>query len=249
MFRDITMQRTPAFILGLRDGLPIAAGYLPIAFTFGVVAIQAGLSPWQTAAVSALMFAGASQFVFAALVAGGASVWTLVAAVLLMNVRHVFYGPSLLSRLDMGRRRVPLPVLAFGLTDEVFATAVARADAWPAGERDLRLLGLEIGAYLAWVGGTVLGSVTGEQLLQRSAFMKASLDFVLPALFCALLLECARHGRRQVVFVALAASLVLALWTESYLALVGGMLLGAAVGAVPWPRRHGGAGRERRRSQ
>ena len=229
------MERTTGFLQGLRDSLPIAAGYLPIAFTFGVVAIQSGLSSWQGLAVSALMFAGASQFVFVALVAGGASAWTLVAAVLLMNVRHVFYGPSLLSRLDLARCRVPRPLLAFGLTDEVFATASARADTWPGRDRDVRLLGLEAGAYLAWLGGTVLGAATGDQVLQRSAFLKDSLDFVLPALFCALVMESARHGRRQVVFVALAVTLVLSLWLESYLALIGGMLAGAASGAMPAP--------------
>ncbi len=229
------------FQQGLRDSLPIGAGYLPIGFTFGVVAIQAGLSIWQAFLVSALMFAGASQFVFVALVSTGAAGWTLVSAVLLMNMRHLFYGPSLLSTLALARPRVPRCLLAFGLTDEVFATAAARSGGWDQEGRDIRLLGLEAGAYSAWVGGTVLGTVTGEQLLSRSDFMKNSMEFVLPALFCALLLECGRH-RRQVVFVTLMVTLVLVLWLESYLALVGGMLTGAFAALLPPPS----AGRARK---
>ena len=32
---------------GIRDGIPIALGYVSVSFTFGLMAVQAGLSWWQ----------------------------------------------------------------------------------------------------------------------------------------------------------------------------------------------------------
>lgn len=52
-----------------------------------------------------MVFAGASQFVAVALVAGGAGPLVTFLSLLAMNVRHVFYGPSLTGRL--GGRPVP----------------------------------------------------------------------------------------------------------------------------------------------
>ena len=40
-----TVLQTYSFREGLRDGLPIALGYLTVAFGFGLTAVQAGLFP------------------------------------------------------------------------------------------------------------------------------------------------------------------------------------------------------------
>lgn len=229
------MSSVSSFGRGIRDSLPIVAGYLPVAFTFGVGAIQAGLSAGQALMISALVFAGASQFVFVALVGTGSSAWTLISAALLMNVRHAFYGPSLLSYLDRKQQRIPLALLAFGLTDEVFATAIAGTAKQKEGDMDVWLLGLETGAWSSWLSGTVLGACTGMQLLEQSAFIRDTLEFVLPALFCSLLLQCTRHGGRSAVLFALAGTALLGIWLENHLALLGGMLSGAVFGGLPLP--------------
>ena len=54
---------TRQVLRGLGDSLAIAAGYVPVAFSFGLAAVQVGLgAPWAVA-ISAIVFAGASQFV------------------------------------------------------------------------------------------------------------------------------------------------------------------------------------------
>ena len=58
-----------SFRSGLVTALPIALGYFPIAFSFGVGATKAGLSPYEAVAASALMFSGAAQFMAIALIA------------------------------------------------------------------------------------------------------------------------------------------------------------------------------------
>ena len=32
---------------GVQDGIPIALGYLSVSFAFGIMAVSAGLTPWQ----------------------------------------------------------------------------------------------------------------------------------------------------------------------------------------------------------
>ena len=46
---------------GLRDGLPIALGYVSVAFAFGIQATAAGLSPLQAVLISLLNVTSAGQ--------------------------------------------------------------------------------------------------------------------------------------------------------------------------------------------
>src|SRR5690606_17001935 len=89
-----------AFLKGLAASISIAAGYIPIAFSFGLASLEAGLSPLATILISVLVFAGASQFVMISLLASGAGVLVAVPTILLMNARHLFYGPALATKLQ-----------------------------------------------------------------------------------------------------------------------------------------------------
>jgi len=65
---------TAIFFRGIFDSSPIEFGYIPIAFTFGLTALQANLPPLTAIAISAFIFAGASQFVLITLFSAGASI-------------------------------------------------------------------------------------------------------------------------------------------------------------------------------
>ncbi|ABE57752.1 MULTISPECIES: AzlC family ABC transporter permease [Chromohalobacter] len=213
---------------GLRDSVSLAVGYAPIAFSFGVISVQAGLSPWQAVAISLLVFAGASQFVMVAMMAAGSGGLTVLSAVVMMNLRHLFYGPALATRLTSMPRRLA-PWLAFGLTDEVFATAMAKGASRPLSPA--WCLGLAAGAYLAWVGGTALGAGVGAGWASDGGYVAQALDFVLPALFLALLAQAWRRARWPVVAVAAGATLLGMVWWPGHVAMLVGMLAGAAVGS------------------
>jgi 4-azaleucine resistance transporter AzlC len=220
-----------AFFRGLADSLSIAVGYVPVAISFGLSAIYADLTPLMAVAVSLLVYAGASQFILISLVGGPGSAISIVSIVLLMNLRHLFYGPALMSRFDADQRRLPAALLAAGLTDEVFATSISKMAAQPAHERELWYAGLQLGAYAAWVGGTAAGAYFGHDWIKQSALLGQTLGFVLPALFFALLLEI-RHLVAMRVLIAAAACAFAALWIlPPYAAIVAGMLAGAAVAA------------------
>lgn len=40
-------MKKESFKQGITDGIPIALGYLAVSFTFGMMAVQGGLSIWQ----------------------------------------------------------------------------------------------------------------------------------------------------------------------------------------------------------
>src|SRR5690606_37806921 len=142
--------------------LSIALGYVPVAISFGLAAVYAGIAPALAVLISLVVYSGAAQFILVSLVAAGAGPISVVGIVLLMNLRHLFYGPALAAKLGRRPGRLPLALLAAGLTDEVFATAVGRLEQQPEDEREYWYAGLQLGAYAAWVGGTALGAFFGQ---------------------------------------------------------------------------------------
>lgn len=216
------------FLRGLISSLSVAAGYLPIAFSFGLAALQAGLSPFITILTSVVVYAGASQFVLITLMTSGAGWLTAVPTVLLMNARHLFYGPALLNRLPRHDKSLPPPLLAYGLTDEVFATALGKLKDIPQPSREAWYVGLQAGAYASWVGGTILGVTLSSSFQNPPVFVEAALSFILPGLFFALLLESGVLRAARTIVVTAVATIVLILFLPSYHALALGMLIGAA---------------------
>ena len=50
------------FKKGLRDGIPIALGYLSVSFTFGLQAVSGGLTWWEALMISITNVTSAGQF-------------------------------------------------------------------------------------------------------------------------------------------------------------------------------------------
>jgi len=191
-----------SFLQGLYAGLPIVAGYLPVAVAFGMAATAAGLQSLQAVLISVLVFAGASQFVLVSFFGSGASLVTVAAITLGLNLRHLLYGASLspqLCRLS-GRSRL---LAAFGLTDEVFAIAQSGLQQIHEERRLWWLLGLEVDAYFSWVAGTWAGSEGGSWLVHHIGSLQSALAFALPALFLALLLPACKGPTARTVLASL----------------------------------------------
>lgn len=217
------------FWRGLLDSASLVVGYFSIAVSFGILAVRLDFSVAETMLVSAFVYAGASQFALVTLLAAGASPLSVVGAVAAMNLRHLFYGPALLSRLPSGGERLPRPVLAFGMTDEVFALASASM-APHHGER--WLLGVQAGAYGAWLAGSAVGACAGQWDAARWPALDAALSFVLPALFLALLAPMARRRHLAPLAVSGIAALGLSWCLPDHAAMLAATAGGAAVAAL-----------------
>lgn len=176
--------RTASWMVGAREAVPLLGGYIPVAISFGLIAAQAGFNVWEAGAVSVLVYAGASQFLFVAMVASGAPLWLVVVMSLLINARHVVYGPNIAQWLPRSRW---WPWLMHGLTDQIFALSHTRLPLLPENERLGWFTGAMLVAWFSWIGGTVLGVVAGAELTQRWPLLGEVMPFALPALFLVLL--------------------------------------------------------------
>ncbi|MGR2739720.1 AzlC family ABC transporter permease [Billgrantia sp. Q4P2] len=183
MSLQVASSSARPWLTGMSEAIPLLGGYVPVAISFGLIATQAGFSAWEAIAISALIYAGASQFLFVGMVAAGAPLWLVVAMTLLINLRHVVYAPNLAPWLTSSRL---WPWLMHGLTDQVFALAHARLPRLPAAQRLGWFGGAALLAWASWIGGTALGAFAGGELVARWALMGEILPFALPALFLVL---------------------------------------------------------------
>jgi 4-azaleucine resistance transporter AzlC len=219
-----------SFGSGLVTALPIALGYFPIAFSFGVAATRAGLSPIEAFGLSLIIYAGAAQFLALALIASGAPVLVAAFTLVAMNVRHVLYGPALIKRVGPGARTRHAWAWAFGLTDEVFGAALGALARGKVGFSEPFMFGLGIGAYGAWLSGTALGAFAGGAALEGWPVLDAALGFMLPALFLALLLSILSKVQLPGIAVAVVATVGLTLAWSGTAGILGGMIAGALAG-------------------
>lgn len=170
---------------GVKDAIPLLGGYIPVAISFGLISIQSGFSVLETILISTFIYAGASQFLFVAMAASGAPLWLVVIMTLLINARHVVYGPNLSPYLNHDKKWLPL---MHGLTDQIFALAHVRLPQLPESARIGWYTGAAVLAWLSWIAGTALGAVAGGELTQRWPLINDILPFALPALFLVLII-------------------------------------------------------------
>jgi hypothetical protein len=112
---------------------PVAMGYIPLGMVFGFLFVQAGGAAWLAVLSSIVVYAGAAQYMMVPMLAAGLPVGAIALATAVVNLRHVFYGLSLLDRLP--ERRGLRWILAFCLTDETYSvlTALPQHPGPPAG--------------------------------------------------------------------------------------------------------------------
>ena len=189
------------FKKGLRAGLPVAIGYLPIALTFGLLARNSGLSLLNTFLMSVMVFAGASQFVAVNLVALGTGIGEIVLTTFILNFRHFLMSASLSQKLKDTIPQKWLFLLSFGITDETFSVASMQNE-----EIDgFFLFGLNLISYSAWVTGSIFGHYLGASLPE---IIQASMGIALYAMFIGLLVPNLKESKTAVftVFITVIVS-------------------------------------------
>jgi len=173
---------------------PVAMGYIPLGIVFGFLFVQAGGDGWLAVAASLMVYAGAAQYMMVPMLAAGLSVGTIALATLVVNLRHVFYGLSLLNRYPA--RGLARWYMVFALTDETYSVLTTLPADTPV-RTMTALVALNQGW---WVLGTVIGALMGAQ----ARIPLQELDFVLVSLFAVLATEQWRHRASAVpVWVAL----------------------------------------------
>lgn len=186
------MSDVPSFLDGVRAALPIAAAYVPVALAMGAASSQLGFAPVESAFWSLVMFSGANQALLLSSLVAGTPLLLVALLCAIASLRHILYGIVLADRIPEGSAVRFL--FGYGLTDEVFATAIGTE---PGSSRKLSpgwLVGLALTALAVWVIGTGIGNAVGDALTSASPKVQGALDFALPALFLALVWSTASRG-------------------------------------------------------
>lgn len=199
-------QRRAALRDGLRDGVPIGLGYLAVAFSLGIAAKHAGLTPVQGFVVSLLCSASAGEYVGFTLIAASATYWELALATLVANARYLLMSCALSQRVEPGTAPLHRLGVAFGITDEIFGASIAR----PGYLAPMHSYGAMAVAIPLWALGTMLGIVAGNLLPVR---LVSAFSVALYGMFLATIIPPARESRvlAGLILVSFAASYAAAL--------------------------------------
>lgn len=209
---------------------PVATGYIPLGIVFGFLFVQAGGSWWLALAAGALVYAGAAQYMMIPMLVAGLPVATIALATLVLNLRHVFYGLSLLERYPASG---PLRwYMVFALTDETYSLFTMLPTTTPV--RTMAILAALNHGW--WVLGCTLGALLGAQ----ARFPLQGLDFVLVSLFAVLATEQWRQRSSAVPLWAALLGYALAYWLAPAHALVLSIALSVAL-ALCWRPSAGAA--------
>ena len=186
---------------GIKDGIPICLGYLAVSFTFGIVAVQGGISALQATIMSTTNYTSAGQFAAIGLIVAGAPYIELALAQLVINLRYCLMSAALSQKIQPS---VPLHhrlLMAFGVTDEIFGVSVLREGVL----NPYYVYGLMSAAMPGWTTGTLLGGIMRGLLPPR---LQSALGIAIYGMFIAVIIPPVRKNKilLALVLVSMTAS-------------------------------------------
>ncbi|MCI9336795.1 MAG: AzlC family ABC transporter permease [Lachnospiraceae bacterium] len=192
-----------AFTTGLRDGLPIAAGYLAVAFSLGIVAKKAGLTPFQGFLSSILNHASAGEYAEFTVIMAGAPYLEMAFIILITNMRYLLMSCALSQKFDPAAPYSHRLLVGFGITDEIFGISIGK----PGALNPFYTYGAMAIALPSWALGTAMGVVAGN-VLPKS--LVSALSVALYGMFIAIIIPAAKASRivGGVVIVSFLASFI-----------------------------------------
>ncbi|MCX7571720.1 AzlC family ABC transporter permease [Tumebacillus sp. DT12] len=144
---------------GVLDAAPIAMSVLLFGAIYGMLSLQAGLTAWESLAMSLIVYAGAAQFAALSMLSGDAGFWAIVLATFFINSRHFLIGLSMSPYYKSFSGRFTSG-MAFFLIDESYAIMLNRFREHAPNKGYIAAVGLML--YGCWNVGTVLGTAAGK---------------------------------------------------------------------------------------
>lgn len=221
------MDNKNLFVLGLKHGIPIVFGYIPVGIAYGVSALNAGFSPFETVLMSIMVYSGAGQVLGVGLTAQNASLFAIALATFLINFRYFIMSACVFNRLP-SLSNIKKAWTAFYITDETFALFTT-ADSKTA--KIQYIAGIIILTYSSWVLGAAIGVVASSILPD---FVTAALGIALYALFIAIVMPACKKSMAIAVLVVCTAlfNSFISLFIDMSWSVVISTLLCALLGAI-----------------
>jgi 4-azaleucine resistance transporter AzlC len=177
-----------------RHTVPVLFGYVPIGVAFGFLLTKSGYFYLYAVLMSVIIYSGATQFLAIGFFLHNATTVEIAVTTLLLNLRHSFFGLSLIRRFS----GIPYvkPYLIFALTDETYALLTSVEEPDPATKSRYYFF-VSLFNHLYWIFGTLAGALLGHTI----AVDLKGLDFALTALFVVLTVEQYRKVRSLKPFI------------------------------------------------
>lgn len=189
-----------SFKKGVIHGIPIALGYLSVSFALGITAIRSGLSVLSAVIISMTNLTSAGQAAGIAIIAASGGYIEMLLTQFIINLRYALMGIALSQKLDEKFSTPHRLASAFGITDEVFAVAVAQEEKIIPSY----MYGMISISWLGWTLGTLLGAAAGNIL---PSIVTNALGIVLYGMFIAIIVPPSRKSFSVLMVVLIAAAL------------------------------------------
>lgn len=211
---DKMKHKTGSLLLGLRDSIPIGMGYMAVAFSLGIIARNAGISPATGFVSSLLTRASAGEYAVYTFMGAGAAYLEVIAVCFIANLRYLLMGAALSQKFSPTMPQWKRIIAACCITDEIFGISVAYKGHLPLSYP----LGATVLAGTMWGLGTALGIAAGNIL---PAPLVSALSVALYGMFIAIIIPPCKKDVG--VFVAVMASFTIsyALSKISFVAKIG----------------------------
>ncbi|MCM1499009.1 MAG: AzlC family ABC transporter permease [Clostridium sp.] len=170
---------------GLHDGIAVALGYFAVSFTFGMESVTNGLGIWQAALISLTNVTSAGQFSGLAIIAANGTYLELALTQLIINLRYCLMSFSLAQKLDKTAPNRHRYLMAYSVTDEIFALDASLTDTLSPAYH----YGITTVAVPGWVLGTLAGAISGNLL---PSFIMSALGIAIYGMFLAIIIPPAK---------------------------------------------------------
>lgn len=201
---------------GMKDGIPIGLGYFAVAFSLGIAARNAGMTPLQGFLASLSTNASAGEYAVFTLIGQNAPYLECAVMTLIANARYLLMSASLSQKLHPSVPSWKRMIIGFDVTDELFGIGIARKG-WlnPAYYYGAMLVSIP-----GWAFGTVLGVIMGNLLPAR---IVSALSVALYGMFIAIVIPPTRENK---IIGALVLTSFLLSWLSSVMPAVSSLSSG-----------------------
>ena len=202
-------------------------GVVPFGLVAGVSAVSVGLSDAQAVALSALVFAGASQLAGLQLIASGSPVLVILLTTFFINLRFVMYSASIAPYLERFSASWK-SLMAYLMTDQAYAFGVNRFSGEPnMPHKNLFYLGVAAPIWFVWMISTVVGVFVGAQVPEGW-----SLEFAIPLIFMVLIIPAVTDRASAAAALSAGVTVILADPLPFNLALIVAAFVGIGTGVL-----------------
>lgn len=189
-----------SFKQGVKEGIPIALGYISVSFAFGMMAANQGLPVWSSVLISFTNLTSAGQFAALGIIQAGGSMLEMALSQFVINLRYFLMSLSLTQKIDEQTNTLQRAILSHGITDEIFALSSSK----PGKVGFFYMIGLMSLPVLGWTLGTFLG---GTASMLMPSIVRDSLGIMIYGMFLAIIIPPCRESKSVLMVVALAAVL------------------------------------------